>query len=177
MFPQSQPSFPQEVLTWNEIDKLIDHLLPQFNYDYDALVMITRGGLIPGGILCEAMGIQSVHTAAVHIEHSGLENMAWPTFLQFPNDSLVAGKRLLVVGDIWARGRNLVVVKSRLEAAGAQVETAVLHFRPRSNQYPDTGPNYYGAITSNYIVYPWEIPYKFPPDFLSSTKFRPPSLD
>ena len=177
MFPNPQQDLPQEVLTWHEIDKLIDHLMPQFNYEYDGLVMITRGGLIPGGILCEAMAIKSVHTAAVHFEPSSYENMVWPTFMQFPNDSLIAGKRLLVVDDIWAKGRNMTVVKSRLEAAGAKVETSVLHFRPSSNQYPNTGPNYYGAITSNYIIYPWETPYKLPPGYLSPTRLRPPSLD
>ena len=175
MFPQTD--LPQEVLTWDEIDKLIDHLLPQFNREYDGLVMITNDGMIPGGILCEAMDIKNVHTAAVHIEETGLENMAWPIFMQFPNDSLVAGRTLLVVNSIWADGRNIVTVKSRLEAAGAQVETATLHFRPRSNQYSDTGPDYYGAITSNYIIYPWESPYKFPPGYLSGSIFRPPSLD
>jgi len=173
----SQQDRPQEVLTWDDIDKLIDHLIPQFNRDFDGLVMVARGGLIPGGILCEAMGIKSVHTAAIHIEQSGYENMPWPTFLQFPNDALVAGRRLLIVNNIWARGRSMVIVKSRLEVAGAQVETAVLHFRPQSNRYPGAGPDYYGAITSNYIIYPWEVPYKFPPDYLSSPSFRPPSLD
>ena len=172
MFPQ--PNLSQEALNWDDIDKLIEHLMPQFNTEYDGLVMITNGGLIPGGILCEAMDIQNVHTAAVHLEKSLNETMAWPTFMQFPNDSLVSGRRLLVVDAIWARGRNIVIVKSRLEAAGAQVETAVLHYRPRSSQFPDTGPDYYGAITSHYIIYPWE---SFSPDYLAPHRLTPSELD
>ena len=39
----------KEVLTWSDVDKLIDHLIPQFEVEFDAMVMITRGGLIPGG--------------------------------------------------------------------------------------------------------------------------------
>ena len=170
----SQQNLPHEILNWIDVDKLIDHLIPQFNGEFDGLVMITRGGLIPGGILCEALGIQNVHTAAIHIESPTYENMSWPTFMQFPIDALVAGKQLLVIDDIWAKGRNMVVVKSRLEAAGAHVETAVLHFRPKSNQFPDTGPDYYGAITSNYIIYPWET---FSSEYLSSSLLRPSSLD
>ena len=172
MFPQ--PDFPQEALTWDDIDKLIDHLIPQFNGEFDALVMITNGGLIPGGILCEALDIQNVHTAAIHIQESIHENMTWPTFMQFPNDSLVRGKCLLVIDDIWAKGRNMVIVKSRLEAAGAHVETAVLHYRPKSSLFPDTGPDYYGAITSNYIIYPWE---SFSSAYLAQSQIRPPELD
>jgi hypoxanthine phosphoribosyltransferase len=132
--------------------------MPQFDGEFDGLVMITRGGLIPGGILCEAMGIKSVHTAAIHLPKTDNQAMAWPTFLQFPIDALVTGHRLLVVDDIWTRGTNMVIVKSRLEAAGARVETAVLHFRPKSNLFPDSGPDYYGAITDEYIIYPWETP-------------------
>ncbi len=38
-----------EVLTWDDVDQLIDHLLPQFDQEFEAMVMITRGGLIPAG--------------------------------------------------------------------------------------------------------------------------------
>ena len=157
----AQPIEPQEFLTWTDVDKVIEHLLPQFNEDYDAMVMITRGGLFPGGILSEAMGIKNVHTAAVVIGNTPKENVAWPTFLQFPIDAMVTGKRLLVVDDIWTTGINMVAVRGRLEAAGAIVETAVLHFRPKANFFPNTGPNYYGAITSQYIVYPWNTPAQY----------------
>ncbi len=147
------------VLDWDEIDRLIDHLIPQFEGEFDGIVMITQGGMIPGGILCEAMGIKNVHTAAVHTVETAQEQMAWPTFLQFPIDALVTGKRLIVVDDIWAKGTNMVMVKSRLEATGAKAETAVLHFRPKDNLFPDTGPDYYGAITDEEIVYPWRPPH------------------
>ncbi|MFQ5576410.1 MAG: phosphoribosyltransferase [Anaerolineae bacterium] len=163
----SEDYLPQEVLTWDDVDRVIDHLLPQFNKAYDAIVMITRGGLFPGGILCEVMGIQTVHTAAVHFAATPKDNMAWPTFMQFPIDTLVTGKQLLVVDDLWAEGINIVVAKSRLEAAGANVETAVLHFRPKSNLFPDTGPDYYGAITNRYIIYPWSVSPTFPADYFS----------
>ena len=52
----------RELLTWKDVDKLIDHLLPQFEGDFEAMMIITRGGIIPGGILAEAMDIkQSRH--------------------------------------------------------------------------------------------------------------------
>jgi hypothetical protein len=62
----------------------------------------------------------------------------------------------LIVDDIWANGRALMMVQGRLAAAGCESETAVLHYRLKSNLFPDTGPDYYGAITDRYIVYPWE---------------------
>jgi hypothetical protein len=57
-----------------------------------------------------------------------------------------------------------VFAKGRVAAAGARAETSVLHYRPRSNLFPSTGPDYFGAITDRYIVYPWE-----PPPLVDST--------
>ena len=170
----SDPFASQEVLTWDDVDAVVAHLLPQFNTDYDGLVMITRGGLFPGGILCEAMGIKNVHTAAVHIANPTKDSMAWPTFMQFPIDAMVSGRKLLVVDDIWANGINMVAVRGRLEAANAIVETAVLHFRPKSNFFPNTGPNYYGAITDRFIVYPWNTPAQFASGYIPPKKPSPP---
>jgi len=157
----SEDYIPQEVLSWDDVDQVIDHLLPQFNTEYNAIVMITRGGLFPGALLSEAMGIKNIHTAAVHFTQPAKGSIIWPTFIQFPIDALITGKKLLVVDDIWARGVNMVAVKGRLEAAGAIIETAVLHFRPKANLFPETGPDYYGAITSRYIIYPWNTPAQF----------------
>ena len=55
----------RELLSWEEVDRLIDHLIPQFKTDFSAMVIITRGGIVPGGMLSEALNIQRVLTAAV----------------------------------------------------------------------------------------------------------------
>jgi hypothetical protein len=157
MFPATD-DLQREYLTWRDVDKLIDHLLPQFTGEFDGLLMITRGGLIPGGYLVEGLGIEHVLTASVRFSSVVEPKLAWPTLLQFPSDALLVGRRMLIVDDIWANGRTIVFVKGRVLAAGAQAETAVLHYRSRSNLFPNTGPDYYGAITDRYIVYPWESP-------------------
>ena len=55
----------REVITWNDVDRLIDHLIPQLEGEFHAMVMITRGGVIPGGLLAEAMNLKHLLTAAV----------------------------------------------------------------------------------------------------------------
>ncbi len=154
--PKESMERPPEILSWHDVDKLIDHLLPQFEEEFDGLLMITRGGLIPGGILCEAMGITHVLTAAVYFPDEVNRKLAWPMFLQFPPDTLLTDRRILVVDDIWANGRAIAVVQGRLAAVGCQCKTAVLHYRLRANMFPSLSPDYYGAITDRYIVYPWE---------------------
>jgi len=148
--------FKNEILTWDDVDKLIDHLIPQFEGEFDGLLMITNGGLVPGGILSEAMGIKHVLTASVYFPDDVEKRLAWPSFIQYPPDTLLVGRRILVVDDIWANGRAIMIVQGRLDAIGCAYETAVLHYRMKSNLFPDAGPTYYGAITDRYIVYPWE---------------------
>ena len=47
----------REVLTWSDVDKLIDYLVPQIHGRFDSMLIITRGGIIPGGMLAEALNI------------------------------------------------------------------------------------------------------------------------
>jgi len=160
MLPMEQQpdsgNLEREILSWADVDKLIDHLIPQLQGEFDGLLMITKGGLIPGGILSEVLKIQHVLTAAVHFPDDVNQKLAWPTFMQFPSDTLLTNRRILIVDDIWANGRSLMIVRGRLAVVGCECEIAVLHYRERDNLFHDTAPEYYGAITSRYIVYPWE---------------------
>jgi len=150
-----------EMLSWNDVEQLISHLIPQFNEEYEAMVMITRGGIIPGGLLAEAMGITHLLTAAVdfpaQMEMEKTKLMAWPTFIQFPDDAQLRGRQTLVVDDVWGSGRTITSVKLRVSAAGGFPSTAVLHFNPYRNLFGSTRPDYFAAITDAHIVYPWEI--------------------
>ena len=154
----------QEWLTWADVDKLVDVLLPQLRAagTLDAMVMITRGGIVPGGLLSEALDITSVLTAAVDFpaQHDLDEKarlLAWPKFLQFPEDTLLAERRVLIVDDVWGSGRTATAVKSRCQSAGATIFTCVFHFNPYRSRFSRAEPDFYGAVTDAFIVYPWEL--------------------
>jgi hypoxanthine phosphoribosyltransferase len=151
----------REVLTWDDVTKLIDHLLPQFEGEFDAMVMITRGGIVPGGILAETMGLAHILTAAVdfpaQMEMEKAKLLAWPQFLQFPEDRLLSGRRTLVIDDVWGSGCIITSVRHRVAVAGGSPYTCVLHFNPYRNLFGSARPNYYAAVTDAHIVYPWEI--------------------
>jgi hypoxanthine phosphoribosyltransferase len=156
-----QPQQRREMITWAEVDRLIDHLTPQFRREFTAMVIITRGGIIPGGLLAEAMDITHVLTAAVdfpaefEIRKSTL--MAWPEFIQFPAEDKLRGRPTLIVDDVWGGGRTITAVKNRVSAAGGFPETCVLHFNPYRNLFGSVRPDYYAAVTDAFIIYPWEI--------------------
>lgn len=149
----------QEILTWDDVDRLMDALLPQLRGPFDTLLIITRGGIVPGGMISEALDIKNVLTAAVAfpVDLAPAKLLAWPEFVQFPDDSLLAGQRVLVVDDVWGSGRTITAVKGRVEAAGGFPELCVLHFNPSRTLFTKLWPTYYAAITDARIVYPWEI--------------------
>jgi hypoxanthine phosphoribosyltransferase len=94
----------KEVLTWDDVDRLIDHLVPQFDQEFEAMVLITRGGLVPGGLMAEAMGLMHILTAAVdfpaQMEMEQAKLMAWTQFIQFPEERMLRGRRALIVDDV-----------------------------------------------------------------------------
>ena len=164
MAPESRR---REIITWEEVDRLIDHLLPQFRREFTAMVMITRGGIIPGGMLADAMDITHILTAAVDFpaqiaaalrkSSEKAKFMVWPEFIQFPAEDKLRGRPTLIVDDVWGSGRTITAVKNRVSAAGGFPETCVLHFNPHRNMFGYVRPDYYAAITDAYIVYPWEV--------------------
>ena len=140
---------------------MIDHLIPQFRREFTAMVMITRGGIVPGGMLAEAMNITHLLTAAVDFPAQLMQErsqlMAWPEFIQFPAEDKLMSRPTLIVDDVWGSGRTITAVKNRVSAAGGFPETCVLHFNPYRNLFGTGRPDYYAAVTDATIVYPWEI--------------------
>jgi len=158
----SRSPIRHELLTWADVDKLVDILLPALRSagSFDALMMITRGGIVPGGLISEALGINYILTAAVNFPvEMGRSSLAasWPDFLQFPEDSLLERRRTLIVDDVWGSGRTSAAVKGRCEAAGAIPFACVFHFNPYRSLFSKAEPDFFGAVTDAHIVYPWEV--------------------
>ncbi len=154
----------QELVTWDDVHRLIDNLMQQFDRQYKVLLIITRGGIVPGGFLAHAMDIRNIYTASVDffepLESPGQRNvpyLAWPRFLQFPEPAALRDERVLIVDDVWGSGRTITAVRKRVLAAGGLPSTCVLHFNPNRNLFDASLPDYYGATTDARIIYPWEV--------------------
>ncbi len=149
-----------EVLTWQDVDRLIDILLPQLQAvgRFETMVLITRGGIIPGGLIAEALNVRNVLTASVDFPSTEqAQLMAWPSFLQFPAADLLTNRRVLIVDDVWGSGRTSTAVRGRVQASGAEAFTSVFHFNPYRSLFSKAKPDFYAEVTDSYIVYPWEI--------------------
>jgi len=157
--PSEQPK--HIIMTWTDVDRLINYLIPKFDREFNAMVMVTRGGIIPGGMLAEAMNITHVLTAAVdfpaELEKEENKLMAWPQFIQFPADEQLQGYTTLIVDDVWGSGRHITAVKNRVIAAGGDPQTCVLHYNPYRTLFGKARPDYYADLTDAFVLYPWEI--------------------
>ncbi|MCB0077050.1 MAG: hypothetical protein KDD73_06460 [Anaerolineales bacterium] len=147
----------KEFVTWDEIERLVmEALLPQLDGPYDAILGITRGGMVPACLVSERLDIRHVLTAAVKFYTDVEETLPEPIFLQFPGDTLIAGKRVLIVDDVWDTGHTAYTVRERVRRAGGKPTVAVIHYKPLRSEYPDDQPDYFAQETDAWIVYPWD---------------------
>jgi hypoxanthine phosphoribosyltransferase len=150
----------KEIITWQEVSKLVSLIVPQFEMVFDMIMMVSPSGVIPGGMLAAAAGISELQIAQVEFppkpdqEHSKL--FTWPTFIQFPEEENLIDKKVLVVNNAWGSGRTTWAVSQQIECGGGIAATCVLHYNPYRNLLK-YHPSYYGAITDAYIIYPWDI--------------------
>jgi len=145
-------------LSWHEFEDLMAQLIFKLNTPYDTILAVARGGIIPAGMIAEALQMRNVLTASVTFTKGAMANSAfqWPNFVQFPEDSQLEGRKILVVDNLWSRGRTVSTVLGRIQAAGGYPEVAVLHWKKESSIFPDQEPDHYVEITDSFVHYPWQ---------------------
>jgi hypothetical protein len=147
----------KRILGWEDISRLVERLVEQLRRErYDLLLVVTRGGLAPACLISEQLGLTNIVVAAVEFARAGDDSGNAPRFLQFPERKLLEGRHVLIVDDVWDSGRTAIAVLDRVRLAGGDPELAVLHYKPRASQYPDRAPEYFGELTDDWIVYPWD---------------------
>ncbi|MEZ4861366.1 MAG: phosphoribosyltransferase family protein [Caldilineaceae bacterium] len=146
-------------LSWYDLEELISQLIFKLETPYDAILMIARGGIIPGGMIAEALKMHNVLTAAVLFsdgQNGAVQSMSWPRFVQFPSDTLLEGRKILIVDNLWSQGRTIIAAKGRIESAGGYPQVAVLHWKSQNSAFPDQTPDFYVEQTTDFIHYPWQ---------------------
>jgi len=156
-------------LSWEDIEELVARLVTDLPRDYDLLMVVTRGGMVPACLISEQTDIRNIVAAAVMFYTGVGDTLPAPVFLQFPSDPLIHGKRILVVDDVWDSGRTIVAVKQRIEAAGGRADLAVLHYKPANSNF-DARPDYFAEVTGDWIVYPWDPTRAQPPKGVGAWK-------
>lgn len=154
----------KELISWQEVDRLIDHLIPQFTTEFDAILMLSKSGIIPGGLLAEALGIDDLMLVRIDFpKEFEMETqrqqplfVAWPSIRNFPTNDQLVSRKILIVSNAWGTGRCQTSIRDRIGGAGGKPFTCVLHYNPHSNLFKNDVPDFYAAITNAWIIYPWE---------------------
>ena len=147
------------VLSWEELNGHVEslaqqiHDLPQAQRP-DAILAISRGGLVPGAMLAYRLGIRDLLIAvAEHYDADGRRPA--PTIARMPPDESLKGRSILIVDEVWESGRTLALVAERARAAGADVRTAVVHHKPGKSEVPGA-PDFFAALADGWITYPYK---------------------
>src|SRR4051812_46250152 len=120
----------KEHVSFDDIARMVEELAEQVRGEYDLLLAVTRGGLIPAGLLAYRLGLRNILVAAVEYYDDAGQPGARPTFLQFPADPLLRDQRVLAVDEVWDSGTTVEAVTSRVRQAGGEPTVAVLHYKP-----------------------------------------------
>jgi uncharacterized protein len=151
-----EPTFVErDVVTWDALEVLVKRLAEQVGRGHDVLLAITRGGLVPAGMLAYLLGQRDILVAAVAFYDDHGQPGEQPAFLQFPSDPLLHGKRVLIIDEVWDTGTTIEAVVERVRLAGGTPTTAVLHYKPDRSKV-DSVPDHHVVSTDAWVVYPFK---------------------
>jgi hypothetical protein len=145
----------KDVVSWDALEEMVRGLASRVGTDYDVLLAITRGGMVPAGMLAYRLGIRNILVAAVEYYDAEGHPGPKPTFLQFPADPQLRGQRVLIVDEVWDSGTTIHAVTARVRQAGGLPTTVVLHYKPTHSIVRDV-PDFFAVTTDRWVVYPFK---------------------
>ena len=149
------PTVERDIVSWDDLEDLVKQLAEQVGSNHDVLLAITRGGLVPAGMLAYLLGQRDILVAAVAFYDDHGQPGDQPAFLQFPADPLLHGKRVLIVDEVWDTGTTIEAVVERVRLAGGSPTTAVLHYKPGRSKVSSV-PDHHVVSTDAWVVYPFK---------------------
>ncbi|MBZ8134642.1 xanthine phosphoribosyltransferase [Afifella sp. IM 167] len=128
---------------------------------FEAIVCITRGGLVPAAIVCRELEVRLIETVCVASYHQyktqgGLE------VLKPVSDAVLGiggggGKGVLIVDDLVDTGKTATIVREMLPDA----HFATVYAKPKGRPLVDTFVTEVSQDT--WIYFPWDLGLSFQP--------------
>jgi xanthine phosphoribosyltransferase len=131
---------------------------------FNAIVCITRGGLVPAAIISRELGIRLIETVCIASYHD-YANQGGLMVLKDVDDKLAenGGEGVLVVDDLVDTGKTARVVRDRLPRA----HVATVYAKPLGRPLVDTFVTEVSQDT--WIYFPWDMGYTFQPPIAQGT--------
>ena len=143
------------ILSWDALDDLIARLAESVGREFDLVLAITRGGLVPAGMLAYRLDLREILVAGVVFYLPDGGTRPEPVVLHFPEAALLAGRRILVVDEVWETGETMTEVLARVRAAGGIPVSAVIHYKPGRSRVSGR-PDHYAATVEGWVTYPYK---------------------
>ena len=151
----SEKSTKVKYVSWSAVEEAISHIAKQIKESHvpEVVIAIVKGGLIPARVLVDALAIEEIGFIEVKFykgigvagDKPSVKSIALPQ---------IRGKSVLVVDDVVDSGRTMQLAIDIVSAhVPRSLRSAVLYVKPWSTYIPD----YYHAITDEWIIFPWEV--------------------
>ncbi|TXJ33809.1 MAG: xanthine phosphoribosyltransferase [Afipia sp.] len=128
---------------------------------FEAMVAVTRGGLVPAAVIARELGIRVIDTLCVS-SYSHTSQVSEPTVLKGISDAVArlgggTGKGLLVVEDLVDTGKTARIVRDLVP----QAHIAAVYAKPMGKPLVDTFITEVSQDT--WIFFPWDTGLSFQP--------------
>lgn len=153
-FPVSWDQFHRDAraLAWRLADK----------GQYDAMVTVTRGGLVPAAIICRELNIRTIDTVSIaSYDYDGAgEKSQGDVYLLKPVSEKILkteGEGILLIDDLVDTGKTAKTLREMLPKA----HFATVYAKPKGRPLVDT---YITEVSQDtWIYFPWDLGYSFVP--------------
>ena len=153
--PVTAPEPALRTVSWDALDALVARLAEVVGRDFDLVLAITRGGLVPAGMLAYRLDLREILVAGVVFYRADGGTLDAPAFGHFPDPALLHGRRVLVVDEVWETGETMAAVVDRVRAAGGIPTTAVIHYKPGRSRV-GLAPDHFADLADGWIAYPYK---------------------
>lgn len=139
----------KEYYTYEQLKEDMKYISEKLKpYDFQLIIPITRGGLVPACYLGYLLNIKNFQVLCLNSYENYKQNNL--KVISIPKiNSEIPKEKILVVDSIVDKGATLI--KAR-EILGKEIKFFTIHLKLNAKEMPD----FYLYTTQNWIVYPWE---------------------
>ncbi|MDD7910523.1 MULTISPECIES: xanthine phosphoribosyltransferase [Pseudovibrio] len=155
-FPVSWDQFHRDcrALAWRLADK----------GDFKAIVCITRGGLVPAGIIARELGVRTIETVCIASYHD-YDDQGDLKVIKAIDPKVIGndGEGVLIIDDLVDTGKTARVVREMLPKA----HLATVYAKPEGRKMADTIVTELSQDT--WVYFPWDMGWQFQPPISKDT--------
>jgi xanthine phosphoribosyltransferase len=165
--PRSEKAFPVSWDQFHRDSRALAWRLAGQKPGWQAIVCVTRGGLVPAAIIARELGVRLIETVCVASYHDYREQGGLSVLKPIGQDIVALGggqgAGVLVIDDLVDTGKTAKLVRDMVPKA----HYATLYAKPAGRPLVDTFVTEVSQDT--WIYFPWDMGYSFQPPIAQET--------